>query len=76
MAVRDCITHNILKDFLEIHATEMVNMLLTEWNWDDALMISEEEGRKEAAAEYAEQLRQARGQIRRLQEENRRLREA
>jgi flagellar biosynthesis/type III secretory pathway protein FliH len=57
-----------------------MNMLLTEWNWDDALAVSKEEGweegrekgkeegRREAAAEYAEQ-------IRRLEEENRRLRE-
>jgi flagellar biosynthesis/type III secretory pathway protein FliH len=70
-------------------------MLVTEWNWDDALAVQREEaleeglekglakgmeeglvkgfakgreeGRQEAMAEYAEQ-------IRRLEEENRRLR--
>lgn len=57
-------------------------MLLTEWNGDDALAVQREEGleegmakgRQEAAAEYAEQIRQIQEQIRRLEEENRRLR--
>jgi predicted transposase/invertase (TIGR01784 family) len=44
MAVSDCIKNNILKDFLEAHASEVVNMLYTEWNWDDALAVREEEG--------------------------------
>jgi hypothetical protein len=82
-AIRDCIKKNILKEFLEIHSKEVMNMLMTEWNWDDALAVSKEEGieegrekgreegreegRREAAAEYTEQ-------IRRLEEENRRLR--
>jgi hypothetical protein len=44
MAIRYCIDHNILKDFLELHSSEVINMLLTEWNWDDALMVREEEG--------------------------------
>jgi hypothetical protein len=35
-AVKDCIANNILKDFLETHTKEVVNMLMTEWNWDDA----------------------------------------
>ncbi|MDR2746592.1 MAG: Rpn family recombination-promoting nuclease/putative transposase [Treponema sp.] len=75
-AIKDCVRQDILKDFLESHSKEVMNMLLTEWNWDDALAVSKEEGweegreegRREAAAEYAEQ-------IRRLEEENRRLRE-
>jgi hypothetical protein len=49
-------------------------MLMTEWNWDDALAIQREEGREEAAAEYREQIRQDQEQIRRLEEEVRRLR--
>jgi hypothetical protein len=49
MAIKDCIKNNILKDFLEAHASEVINMLLTEWNWDDALAVREEEGREEVA---------------------------
>ncbi|MDR1933589.1 MAG: hypothetical protein LBQ57_12305 [Spirochaetales bacterium] len=44
MAVSDCIKNNILKDFFEAHASEVINMLYTEWNWDDALAVREEEG--------------------------------
>ncbi|MDR1932876.1 MAG: Rpn family recombination-promoting nuclease/putative transposase [Spirochaetales bacterium] len=47
MAIKYCIKHNILKDFLEAHASEVINMLLTEWDWDDALAVREEEGREE-----------------------------
>jgi hypothetical protein len=45
--IKDCIRENILKEFLEIHSTEVFNMLLSEWNWDDALAIRKEEGREE-----------------------------
>jgi hypothetical protein len=47
LAVKDCIEHNILKEFLETHATEVINMLMTEWNWDDAKEVWFEEGREE-----------------------------
>jgi hypothetical protein len=47
MAIKYCIKHDIMKDFLETNASEVVNMLLTEWNWDDALAVQREEGREE-----------------------------
>jgi hypothetical protein len=50
-AVKDCIEQNILKDFLETHATEVINMLMTEWNWDDAFAVQREEGREEGREE-------------------------
>ncbi|MDR0451640.1 MAG: Rpn family recombination-promoting nuclease/putative transposase [Treponema sp.] len=46
-AVAECIKEGILKDFLETHAAEVINMLLTEWNWDDAFAVQREEGREE-----------------------------
>jgi hypothetical protein len=46
-AIKACIKENILKDFLEIHSTEVMNMLVTEWNLDDALAVQREEGREE-----------------------------
>jgi hypothetical protein len=46
-AVIYCRSHDILKEFLENNAKEVMNMLLTEWNWDDALDVRFEEGRKE-----------------------------
>jgi hypothetical protein len=47
MAVKYCIEHDILKEFLEENTTEVMNMLITEWNWDDALAVRFEEGREE-----------------------------
>jgi hypothetical protein len=45
-AVRWCIAHNILKDFLELHGSEVVNMLITEWNWDTFIAVREREARE------------------------------
>jgi predicted transposase/invertase (TIGR01784 family) len=43
-AVEECIKRNILKSFLETNATEVINMLLKEWNMDDALRVRERDG--------------------------------
>jgi hypothetical protein len=48
----------ILKDFLELHSSEVINMLLTEWNWDDALTVRGEEGREEGQNMVLELLEQ------------------
>jgi hypothetical protein len=47
MAVRYCIEHDILKEFLEANASEVMNMLMTEWNWDDAKEVWQAEAREE-----------------------------
>jgi hypothetical protein len=43
-AVSECIKRNVLKKFFEYNSSEVINMLLTEWNWDDAMRVREEEG--------------------------------
>ena len=43
-AVKYCRDHDILKEFLEANAKEVMALLLTEWNWDDALAVRYEEG--------------------------------
>jgi hypothetical protein len=43
-AVRFCKARGILADFLKKHGSEVGNMLLTEWNWEDALQVRWEEG--------------------------------
>ena len=48
--VKFCQRHDILKEFLEIHASEVLNMLITEWNWDDAKEVWQEEAREEGHA--------------------------
>jgi len=43
-AVIYCRDHDILKEFLSANATEVLNMLLTEWNLDDAKQVWYEDG--------------------------------
>ena len=38
-----CIRNNIMKEFLELHGSEVSNMLLSEWNMDEALEVTQEE---------------------------------
>jgi hypothetical protein len=50
-AVKWCIEHNKLKQFLETHGAEVSSMLMTEWNWDDAMAVLKEETREETWGE-------------------------
>jgi hypothetical protein len=55
-AVKYCISEGILKEFLEMHSSEVVNMLFTEWNWDDALAVRFEEGWEEGREKGREEI--------------------
>ncbi|MCL2102060.1 MAG: hypothetical protein FWH22_10155, partial [Fibromonadales bacterium] len=55
-AIKTCMGKNILLYFLEKHSSEIENMLLTEWNWDDALAVAREEEREKALKEGREEL--------------------
>jgi hypothetical protein len=50
-AVIFCEKHGILKEFLKLHAGEVLSMLMTEWNMDDALSVAREEAREEGLEE-------------------------
>ena len=50
-AVNYCRENNIMQPFLTEHASEVENMLFTEWNWNDAMKIEREEGREEGRVE-------------------------
>jgi hypothetical protein len=52
-AIRYCMEHGILKEFLTENGAEVVNMLLTEWKLEDALVVEREEGREEGLEETA-----------------------
>ena len=43
-AIKSCVERNILVYFLEKYASEVLNMLFTEWDLDDALAVRYEEG--------------------------------
>ncbi len=42
-AIKSCVERNILVYFLEKYASEVLNMLFTEWNLDDAIAVAREE---------------------------------
>jgi hypothetical protein len=42
-AVKYCQKHGILREFLKLHASEVLGMLFTEWNLDDAIAVAREE---------------------------------
>jgi len=46
-AIKYCRKHDILKEFLERYAKEILSMLYTEWNWDDALAVRYGEGHED-----------------------------
>jgi hypothetical protein len=46
-AIQYCIKNGILEEFLERNSSEVINMLLTEWNWDDAKEVWQAEAREE-----------------------------
>jgi predicted transposase/invertase (TIGR01784 family) len=46
-AVEYCLEHDIIKEFLESNATEVINMLMTEWDWDKALAAYYEDGKED-----------------------------
>ena len=54
-AIKYCERHDILKGFLEIHGSEILNMILTEWNTEDAIAFAREEGREEGRDEGREE---------------------
>ena len=57
LAVRYCRDNDILKEFFEKNGTEVMNMLITEWNMDDALAVRFEEGREEGMKDMARKLK-------------------
>ena len=50
-AVKYCEKHDILKEFISLHGTEVLSMLYTEFKLDDALAVRYEEGCEEGRAE-------------------------
>jgi hypothetical protein len=48
-AVRDCAGRNILTEFLRRYGGEVINMLYTEWNWDEYIAVQRREAAEDAA---------------------------
>jgi hypothetical protein len=56
-AVRRCIRDGILAGFLEEHGSEVMNMLLEEWNWEEAKEVWREEALEEGMERGAQKER-------------------
>lgn len=54
-AVQWCIKNNKLKDFLLEHGSEVINMLIAEWNWDDAKYVWQKEAGEDARRQAREE---------------------
>ena len=54
-AIKYCREHDILKELLELNSTEVFNMLITEWNTEDAKKVWYAEGREEGREEGIQQ---------------------
>jgi hypothetical protein len=52
-AIDYCIGHDILRQFLETNGSEVINMLLSEWNIDEAKEVWQEEAEETKASEIA-----------------------
>jgi len=50
-AIKFCEKHDIMKEFLKVHGSEVLNMLLEEWNTEDAIAFAREESREETREE-------------------------
>jgi hypothetical protein len=58
LAVKTCISKNILVSFLKRNGSEVMNMLLREWNMDEALEVAREETLEECNAIYEAKTRE------------------
>jgi len=51
VAIKTCISRNILVSFLERNGSEVEGMLLREWNQEEAIEVAKEEAREEYRSE-------------------------
>ena len=51
-AIKECIKEGILAEYLENNASEVINMLFQEWNWEDAKSVWDEETEKRVDAKW------------------------
>jgi len=58
-AIKYCHKHDILKEYLEIYGSEVLNMLYTEFNIEDAKEVWQEEAHEKGREEGREEGREA-----------------
>ena len=53
-AAEECIKEGILKEYLENNASEVINMLTQEWDWNKALEITARDAARDAVRDAAQ----------------------
>lgn len=53
-AIRDCMKEGLMVDFVREHGSEAVNMIFTQWNFEDAMEVRYEEGFEDGFEDGAE----------------------
>ena len=56
-AAQECIKEDILREYLENNASEVINMLAQEWDWSKAFEINARDAAREATRETEERMR-------------------
>jgi len=56
LAIKTCMKKNILLSFLREHGSEVENMLLTEWNMDEAIAVAKEEAWEDCTIQNAKNM--------------------
>jgi flagellar biosynthesis/type III secretory pathway protein FliH len=51
LAIAECVKLGVSEEYIRTFATEVENMIFTEWNWDDAKEVWREEAREEGMEE-------------------------
>ncbi|MDR2729098.1 MAG: Rpn family recombination-promoting nuclease/putative transposase [Chitinispirillales bacterium] len=67
-AINYCIERNVLETFLKTHGREVLNMMLTEWKFEDALRVSREEGQREEKIKFAQKMKDKRMSVNEIAE--------
>ena len=57
-AIKYCEKHDILAEYLQIHGSEVLNMILNEWSTEDAIAFAREEGREDGLEKGREEGRE------------------
>ena len=57
-AMRYCITHDLMADYFKENESEVLDMVSTKWDWNEALRVAREDAAEMAANEAHEEGRE------------------
>jgi hypothetical protein len=54
--IRYCLAHDILVEFIKVHAKELLGMNIYEWTWEDAIAVAQKEGEQKGLERGREEI--------------------